>query len=157
MRGRALRRAVRATLAVGLFQIGAATASDQGDNYYGRDGDEEQTLLVWAGGKAHQAPDFLAGVDFDSHSPHYGKIIRTVPLPAGTLGKGAVGNEPHHAGLSADGRTLALGGLLSFLRSQNQVFFFDVSHPRHPRFTSASNPPTASITDEIVPLKKGGF
>jgi selenium-binding protein 1 len=158
MRGPALRRAVLSILAVGLLLSGTATfAHDQEDNYYGHDGDEEQTLLVWAGDKAHEAPDFLAVVDFDRDSRSYGKIIRTVPLPAGALGKGAVGNEPHHAGLSADGRTLALGGLLSFLRSQSQVFFFDVSRPRHPRFTSASNPPTASITDEFAPLKNGGF
>src|SRR5262249_31764737 len=118
---------------------------------------EENTLLVWAGDKAHEAPDFLAVINFDSNSPHYGKVIRTVPLPAGVIGKGAVANEPHHAGLSADGRTLALGGLLSFLRAQPQVFFFDVTRPRHPRFVSASNPSTASITDEFAPLKNGGF
>jgi hypothetical protein len=135
---------------------------DYGHDYgrdYGHDGrdDDGQTLLVWAGDKAHEAPDFLAVVDFDRNSPRYGKIIRTVPLPAGAIGKGAVGNEPHHAGLSHDGHTLALGGLLSFLRSQPQVFFFDVSHPRHPKFMSASNPTDASITDEFAPLKNGGF
>ena len=118
---------------------------------------EENTLLVWAGDKAHEAPDFLAVVDFDSNSPHYGKIIRIVPLPAAKLGSGAVGNEPHHAGLSSDARTVALGGLLSFLRHQPQVFFFDVTHPRHPKFISANNPPNASITDEFVPLTAGGF
>ena len=56
---------------------------------------------------------------------HYGKVLRTVPLD----GAGAVGNEPHHVGLSRDGRTLALGGLLSVLRGQDQVFFFDVTRP----------------------------
>ena len=118
---------------------------------------EEKTLLVWSGDKAHQAPDFLAVVDFDSNSPQYGKILRIVPLPAGVLGAGAVGNEPHHAGLSSDGKTVALGGLLSFLRGQNQVFFFDVTQPRHPKFAGSSNPPTASITDEFAPLSTGGF
>jgi selenium-binding protein 1 len=143
----------RLGLAVGL--LSSIPPSLAHDNDYGRD--DDQTLLVWAGDKAHEAPDFLAVIDFDRDSRNYGKVIRTVPLPAGVLGKGAVGNEPHHAGLSQDGRTLALGGLLSFLRSQPQVFFFDVSRPRHPRFMGANNPPTASITDEFAPLKNGGF
>ena len=148
MSGTVLNRAVRGILALALLLSGTAGfARDPDENSYSRERDEEQTLLVWAGDKAHAAPDFLAVVDFDRDSRNYGKIIRTVPLPAGALGKGAVGNEPHHAGLSADGRTLALGGLLSFLRGQPQVFFFDVSHPRHPRFLSGNNPPTASITD----------
>lgn len=73
------------------------------------------------------------------------------------LGAGAVGNEPHHAGLSSDGRTLALGGLLSFLRGQAQVFFFDVSQPRRPKFVGSNNPSDASITDEFAPLNNGGF
>lgn len=118
---------------------------------------EQNTLLVWAGDKAHLTPDFLAVVDFDSNSPQYGKILRIVTLPAGQLGTGAVANEPHHAGLSSDGRTIALGGLLSFLRGQPQVFFFDVSSPRDPKFITSSNPPTASITDEFAPLSTGGF
>jgi hypothetical protein len=118
---------------------------------------EGETLIVWAGDKAHEAPDFLAVVDFDRDSQHYGNILRVVPLPAGALGSGAVGNEPHHAGLSSDGHTLALGGLLSFLRGQPQVFFFDVSQPRRPKFVGSSNPSDASITDEFAPLNNGGF
>jgi len=113
----------------------------------------ENTLLVWAGDQAHVAPDFLAVVDFRRDSPDYGKVLRTVPLS----GASALGNEPHHVGLSSDGRTLALGGLLSVLRGQDQVFFFDVSDPRHPTFLRSNNPPGASITDEFVPLSNGGF
>ena len=67
------------------------------------------------------------------------------------------GNEPHHVGLSRDGRTLALGGLLSVLRGQDQVFFFDVSDPRNPTFIRSDNPPESSITDEFAPLSNGGF
>jgi hypothetical protein len=109
-------------------------------------------VLVWASDQAHVA-DFLAVVDFDRDSRHYGKILRTVPLD----GAGAVGNEPHDVGLSRDGRTLALGGLLSVLRGQDQVFFFDVTRPRHPTFIRSDNPPGASITDEFAPLSDGGF
>src|ERR1700733_13488177 len=117
-----LRRVVPGILGTGLLITVAPTfAHDENNNNYARD--EDQTLLVWAGDKAHEAPDFLAVVDFDRDSQHYGNILRIVPLPAGALGSGAVGNEPHHAGLSSDGHTLALGGLLSFLRGQPQVFF----------------------------------
>src|SRR5215831_13544127 len=111
------------------------------------------TLLVWAGDKAHIAPDFVAVIDFDRDSPHYGTVLHTVPLS----GPSAVGNEPHHVGLSRDGRTLALGGLLSILRGQDQVFFFDVTDPRNPRFVRSDNPPDSSITDEFASLKNGGF
>jgi DNA-binding beta-propeller fold protein YncE len=113
----------------------------------------QNTLLVWASDQAHLAPDFVAVVDFDRDSPTYGTILRNVPLS----GPSAVGNEPHHVGLSRDGRTLALGGLLSVLRGQDQVFFFDVTDPRQPSFIRSDNPPESSITDELVPLNNGGF
>jgi selenium-binding protein 1 len=113
----------------------------------------ENTLLVWAGDAAHTAPDFVAVIDFDLNSPSYGKVLRTVPL----TGRSATGNEPHHVGISNDGRTVALGGLLSVLRGQDQVFFYDVTDPRHPAFIRSSNPPQASITDEFAALSSGGF
>jgi 56kDa selenium binding protein (SBP56) len=113
----------------------------------------ENTLLVWASDKAHNAADFIAVIDFDRDSSTYGKVLRTVPLE----GASAVGNEPHHVGLSRDGRTLALGGLLSVLRGQDQVFFFDVTQPRLPTFIRSDNPPDASITDEFAPISNGGF
>jgi selenium-binding protein 1 len=115
------------------------------------------TLIVWAGDKAHEAPDFIAVIDFDRDSPSYGKILRTVPLPVTRLGAGTVGNEPHHVGISHDGQTLALGGLLSILRGQDQVFFFDVTTPRRPKFLRSDNPPESSIADEFAALSTGGF
>jgi len=122
----------------------------------------EDTLLVWAGDQAHVAPDFVAVVDFDRRSPSYGHVLRTVPLPQSLPtsvagGTGAIGNEPHHVGVSADGRTFVGGGLLSVLRGQSQAFFFDVSNPRFPKFLKADNPPDASIADEFEPLSSGGF
>jgi selenium-binding protein 1 len=80
-------------------------------------------------------------------------VLRTAPL----TGPSAIGNEPHHVGLSADGKTLAVGGLLSVLRAQDQVFFFDVSHPHNPQFIRSDNPPGASIADEFDSLSDGGF
>src|ERR1700748_553499 len=138
------RKLVRAAqFAFGLLAVAilfGATRSFAHDN-------EGETLIVWAGDKAHDAPDFLAVVDFDRDSKQSGKSLRIVPPRAGALGTGAVGNEPHHAGLSSDGRTLALGGLLSFLRGQPQVFFFDVSQPRRPKFVGSNHPFEVSMTD----------
>src|SRR3989454_4721600 len=117
-----------------------------------RDG-RERFLFVWAGDQARTNPDFLAVVNFDESSRDYGKVITTIPLPS----PGATGNEPHHVGLSRDGKVLACGGLLSVLRAQKEIFFFDVSNPKAPRFISAADPPQSAITDEFYPLENGGF
>jgi hypothetical protein len=112
-----------------------------------------KTLYIWAGDQARSAPDFLAVVNFDEDSDQYGKVVRTVPIPP----PGNIGNEPHHCHLSADKNTLACGGLLSLLRGQNGIFFFDVSEPREPRFLFAASAPHSSITDDFYPMPKGGF
>jgi selenium-binding protein 1 len=111
------------------------------------------TLYIWAGDQARLAPDFLAVIDFDEKSRDYGKVLKTVPIPP----PGNVGNEPHHCHLSADKNTLACGGLLSLLRGQNSIFFFDVSKPRDPRFMFSTNASQSSITDDFLPLDSGGF
>jgi 56kDa selenium binding protein (SBP56) len=138
-----VQRVVRGVIATGLLLGVTVVFADNAEN----------TLLVWAADKAHIAPDFVAVIDFDRDSPAYGTVLRTVPLS----GASAIGNEPHHVGLSHDGRTMALGGLLSVLRGQDQVFFFDVTDPRQPTFIRSDNPPESSITDELVPLSNGGF
>ena len=110
-------------------------------------------LFICAGDQARTAPDFLAVLNFDEDSPHYGKVIGKAPLPE----PGATGNEFHHIGLSADGKIVACGGLLSVLKGQNEVFFFDVSNPRAPKFLSSANPPLSAITDDFDALPNGGF
>lgn len=111
------------------------------------------TLYVWAGDQARVAPDFLAVIDFDESSPRYGEVVRTVPVP----GPGSSGNEPHHCHLSADKNVLACGGLLALLRGQNSIFFFDVSKARHPKFLFSTSGTVSNITDDFLPLSKGGF
>jgi hypothetical protein len=110
-------------------------------------------LYVWAGDAARVAPDFLAVIDFDEDSRRYGKVMRTVPLPPPS----AMGNEPHHMHMSADGNVLACAGLLSLLRGQDSIFFFDISTPAHPRFIKSASAPMSSITDHFYPLPDGGF
>jgi 56kDa selenium binding protein (SBP56) len=113
----------------------------------------DKTLYVWAGDQARVHPDFLAVVDFDEDSHDYGKVVKTVPLPP----PGNIGNEPHHCHLSANKEVLACGGLLSLLRGQPGIFFFDVSRPRSPKFLFATSASQSSITDDFLPLKAGGF
>lgn len=119
----------------------------------GKEQKAEKYLFVWAGDQARLNPDFLSVINFDEDSDEYGKVITTLPLP----GPGATGNEPHHVGLSADGKVLGAGGLLSVLRGQPGIFFFDVSEPANPKFLSSANPPLSSITDEFQALPGGGF
>jgi hypothetical protein len=113
----------------------------------------EKYLFVWAGDQSRTNPDFLAVVDFDERSSRYGTVIKTVPL----TGSGATGNEPHHVGISEDGKVLAAGGLLSVLKGQPEIFFFDVSDPTATRFISSVDAPLSSITDDFEPLAGGGF
>ncbi len=132
-------------LSSGRLAAGEAIASGRGE--------ADRYLYVWAGDQARTAPDFLAVIDFDERSAAYGRVMRTVPLP----GPGASGNEPHHVGLSSDGRILGAGGLLSVLKGQKEIFFFDLTDPAAPRFIEAADPPLSAITDEFYALPEGGF
>lgn len=125
--------------------------SNQDRDHHGHE--PAKTLYVWAGDQARVAPDVLAVINFDEDSADYGKVIGTVPVPP----PGNVGNEAHHCHLSADHNILACGGLLSLLRGQNGIFFFDVSDARHPKFLFSTSAPQSSITDEFLPLDGGGF
>jgi len=115
--------------------------------------DEAKYLFICAGDQARSAPDFLAVINFDQNSRDYGRAIARAPFPA----PDASGNEPHHIGLSRNGRVVACGGLLSVLKGQKEVFFFDVSNPRAPRFLASADPPLSAITDEFHALPNGGF
>jgi len=156
----ALRTSILSVLLAALLVTVAAAGSPSTGNRLrparaktNDDDEREKYLFVWAGDQSRQNPDFLAVIDFDEGSHNYGKVVATVPLP----GPGATGNEPHHVGLSTDGNTLACGGLLSVLKGQNEIFFFDVSNPRSPRFISSADPPLSAITDEFHALPGGGF
>ncbi len=148
-----MRDRCRSILAAAALVLGTAVIAHPGDDGRDRGDRRDRRLFVWAGDQARQAPDFLAVVDFDEESATYGKVLATVPLPS----PGESGNEPHHVGLSADGRTLACGGLLSVLKGQKEVFFFDVSNPDAPELVASADPPESAITDEFYPLAEGGF
>ena len=140
---------VRVDVTAGVVRAGEASpekVASQAD-------DAEKLLFVWAGDQSRSNPDFLAVVNFDDHSSSYGAVINRVPLS----GAGATGNEPHHVGISSDGKVLAAGGLLSVLKGQPEIFFFDISNPVATRFVASVDAPNSSITDEFEPLDSGGF
>ncbi len=138
------------TLGLSSGRLAGAHSSNDLDE---DDNQGEQTLYIWAGDQERKRPDFLAVIDFNEHSHNYGRVLRTVPLPL----PGNMGNEPHHCHLSADKNILACGGLLSVLKGQNGIFFFDVSNARHPVFLFSTSAPNSSITDDFLPLPGGGF
>jgi selenium-binding protein 1 len=147
-----VRAGIIGTVALVFVAGSTITFTASPDSSSNRD-DSGRYLFVCAGDQARKAPDFLAVIDFDPSSRRYGKVINTVPFPAHS----ASGNEPHHIGLSADGRTVGCGGLLSLLKGQRDIFFFDVTRPRHPKFRRSVDPPQSSITDEFHAMPGGGF
>jgi hypothetical protein len=140
-------------------EVSAHDNSQGNDNNQGNEGGHGDhgkaptTLYVWASDVDHSAPDFLTVIDFDQKSRTYGKILKTVPLPP----PGNFGNEPHHCHTSSDSNILACGGLLSVLKGQNDLFFFDISDARNPKFIKSTRATQSSVTDDFLPLPGGGF
>jgi hypothetical protein len=143
------------TLTLPGFQSSLAQLDEHGNFSRGRGEDrgKEKVLYIWAQDQAKKEPDFLAVIDFDENSPKYGKVISTVPLPP----PGNIGNEPHHCHLNSNKTILGCGGLLSLLKNQNGIFFFDVSDARRPRFMFSTKALESSMTDDFLPLENGGF
>ena len=142
-------------LAIALMLSLASTSfgeSEQGAKERARQ-EKEKVLYIWAQDEAHVAPDFLAVIDFDEQSPGYGKVINVVPVPP----PGNIGNEPHHCHLNSNKTILACGGLLSLLKGQNGIFFFNVADAKKPRFMFSTKAVESSMTDDFLPLENGGF
>jgi selenium-binding protein 1 len=80
-------------------------------------------------------------------------VINVVPLPP----PGNTGNEPHHCHMNSTKTILGCGGLLSLLKGQNGIFFFDVKDAKKPRFLFSAKAVESSMTDDFMPLENGGF
>src|SRR5712691_2830023 len=83
-------------------------------------------LFVWAGDDAKKSSDFLAVLDADSKSPHYGQVVASVavPGPSGT---------PHHTELE-----MPEGGfLLSNAFESGRSMLFDLREPLHPSLATS--------------------
>ena len=141
------------TLTTALMLGASALVLGQEQDRDGHRAGAEKFLYIWAQDQAHVAPDFLAVIDFDEASPKYGKVINVVPLPP----PGNIGNEPHHCHLNSNKTILGCGGLLSLLKNQNGIFFFDVSDAKKPRFMFSTKAVESAMTDDFLPLENGGF
>lgn len=137
---------VTAVLAIGPAHMMLSQALDQHSG-------KEKILYVWAQDQAHVAPDFLAVINFNEESSRYGTVIKTIPVPP----PGNIGNEPHHCHLNSTKTILGCGGLLSLLKGQNGIFFFDVNDAQNPRFLFSTKAVQSSITDDFLPIENGGF
>jgi selenium-binding protein 1 len=118
-------------------------------------------LYVWSGQdtSVENAADFVAVINFDETSPTYGQIIKRVSLVSNpNNGIGQTGNEPHHSGISSDGKYYLTGGLLSFLSQNKEVFVWRIpNNPRNgPQFLYALDVPGA-CTDEFLPIGNAKF
>jgi hypothetical protein len=111
---------------------------------------DDKYLYIWAGDELGILPDFLAAVEFNENSANYGEVIATANAPTS-------GNEAHHCNISSDGNVILCGGLLSLLKNQDDIFFFDISKPKKPSFISSARARFSSITDDPIPLAGGGF
>lgn len=151
-----MRRSKTVAVTTGCLALAAALAVLGGNRLLADNdgqGKKDKILYVWAQDEAKVAPDFLAVIDFDEESASYGKVIRTVSVPP----PGNIGNEPHHCHLNASRNILGCGGLLSLLKGQNGIFFFDVSDAENPRFMFSTKAMESSITDDFLPTETGGF
>ncbi|HYW39668.1 MAG TPA: hypothetical protein VE957_16275, partial [Terriglobales bacterium] len=83
-------------------------------------------LFVWAGDDAKKSNDFLAVLDADASSPHYGQAVASVavPGPSGT---------PHHTELE-----MPEGGfLLANAFESGRTMLFDLRQPQHPSLVTS--------------------
>jgi hypothetical protein len=78
-------------------------------------------LFVWAGDDAKKSNDFLAVLDADATSPHYGQVVASVAVPG-------PGGTPHHTELE-----MPEGGfLLANAFESGRTMLFDLRQPLHP-------------------------
>jgi hypothetical protein len=82
-------------------------------------------LYLWTASADSTQPDFLAVMDARANSPHYGRVITTVPVPGRS-------NRPHHTehAMPSDGRLFANGF------ASGQSFVFDMHDKAHPTLSA---------------------
>lgn len=83
-------------------------------------------LFVWAGDDAKQSNDFLAVLDADPASAHYGQAVASVAVPGPT-------GTPHHTELEMP----AGGFLLANAFESGRTMLFDLRQPLHPALVTS--------------------
>jgi len=84
-------------------------------------GQANSYLFVWAGDDAKKDSDFLAVLDANPASPHYGQPVASVAVPGPT-------GTPHHTELEMP----AGGFLLANAFNSGRTILFDLRDPLHP-------------------------
>lgn len=111
-------------------------------------------LYVWAGANDTRANDTLFILDVSKNSGNkFGSLVASVETPYQGL-------EPHHCGVSSDGRWLGAGGLLSVLTpGLPSVLFFDLKpNPAKPTLVkNVVQPKYSAVADEFLASPSGGF
>lgn len=83
-------------------------------------------LFVWAGDDAKKSNDFLAVLDADASSPHYGQAVASVAVPG-------PGGTPHHTELE-----MPEGGFLwANAFESGRSMLFDLRDPLHPSLATS--------------------
>src|SRR5437879_6048255 len=83
-------------------------------------------LFAWCGDINRKATDFLAVIDADPSSPHYGEVLRTVPT-------GVAGSVPHHTEIE-----MPRGGfLMANGFKAGRTWIFDLRRPLKPHLVSS--------------------
>ena len=114
-----------------------------------------QNMYVWAGptpGQADQS-DRVITLNFNPASRDYGKVVAETIVP----GSAGTNNEPHHCGLSANGKVLACGGILASMQDHNWLFFFSLTNPNHPVFVKSEKTPLEAFPDAFEAEPNNGF
>jgi hypothetical protein len=83
-------------------------------------------LFVWAGDDAKTSDDFLAVLDADPKSPHYGQTVASVAVPGPT-------GTPHHTELEMPND----GFLLANAFESGRTVVFDLRDPLHPALVTS--------------------
>jgi hypothetical protein len=90
------------------------------------DAQSHSYLFVWAGDDAKKSSDFLAVLDANANSPHYGQAVASVAVPG-------PGGTPHHTELEMpDG-----GFLLANAFESGRTMLFDLRQPLHPSLVTS--------------------
>src|SRR4029434_10640774 len=83
-------------------------------------------LFVWAGDDAKASSDFLAVIDADAASPHYGQAVASVPVPGPS-------GTPHHTELE-----MPQGGfLLAHAFESGRSVLFNLRQPLRPSLVTS--------------------
>src|SRR5690349_20061927 len=83
---------------------------------------QKSYLFLWAGDDAKKASDFLAVLDADPTSAHYGQVVASVAVPG-------PGGTPHHTALEMPQE----GFLLADAFESGRTAVFDLRKPREPK------------------------